>query len=1177
MRLTKLKLAGFKTFVDPTSVYMPGQLVGVVGPNGCGKSNVIDAVRWVLGESKAGALRGESMQDVIFNGSGTRKPVGRASVEMVFDNALGRAAGQWSQYAEISVKRVLDRSGESNYFINNLHVRRRDVIDLFLGTGLGPRAYAIIEQGMISRIIEAKPEELRMFLEEAAGVTKYKERRRETENRLSDARDNLSRVEDIRNELGSQIERLQAQADVAQRYRALFDELTVKQSVMWLIKRNDARSERARLAQAVADAVNQIEAETARLRETEARLEQARGDHYAASDSVHAAQNEMFAANAEVARCESELAHQRESRARLDARLAQLDGDETNWTEQRGAASRDQTRWEDLAENARIRVETASARHDEAQARLPAAEQKLRDAEAAVNAARRDLNQAEQQIRVEDAHRQSAQRSLETLTQRRGRIEEDRAALVAPDTSTLAQLEAMIDVLNDAVADKQASTADLQFRLPQAQQAHRAALEQERLAAKKMTEARARRDALRQLQLKVQESGQLGEWLRRHGLESAEPLWRAVRVDAGWETALEAVLRERLGAFALGDAERAMQLAGDPAPASAAFALDGSFAPDSLSAPAHAEPLIERLHCDDPQWSRVLLEWLRGIFAVDDLAASIARRGELPVGGMFVDRNGHMVGPQSLVFYAPDAKTHGVIERQREINELSEQLESLQREAERAHEQVQATDAEIQSLQERTAVVRRELNDAQQRAHEHQVEALKLTQARSRFDERVAQIDRDLGEIAGSERQEASHLERADAELARSRDLAEAQRQRLEQAVGVHREADERLREARALEAQLAREAQEAGFSERECATKLEDLARTLQLAASQLERVVREREADELERATIDETSIEVQLQSALELRGTRDNLLISRRDALEGAATVMHELEELRTRTEQSLGPLRDGLSDLRLKEQAAQLNEEQFAARLVEAQVDEAAVALKLEADFRDVKELTLTRDINRLNREVNELGPVNLAALDELTSAAERKGYLDAQSEDLNTAIATLEDAIRRIDRETREQLQETYNTVNRHFGELFPQLFGGGEAKLVLTGDEILDSGIQVMAHPPGKKNASIHLLSGGEKALTAIALVFSMFQLNPAPFCMLDEVDAPLDDSNAERFCQMVKRMSANTQFIFISHNKITMEMAEQLVGVTMQEQGCSRVVEVDIEEALRMREEIAA
>ena len=1177
MRLTKLKLAGFKTFVDPTSVYMPGQLVGVVGPNGCGKSNVIDAVRWVLGESKAGALRGESMQDVIFNGSGTRKPVGRASVEMVFDNALGRAAGQWTQYAEISVKRVLDRSGESNYFINNLHVRRRDVIDLFLGTGLGPRAYAIIEQGMISRIIEAKPEDLRMFLEEAAGVTKYKDRRRETENRLSDARDNLSRVEDIRNELGSQIERLQVQAEVASRYRALFDELTVKQNVMWLIRRNDAAAERARLAEAVADALTRIEAETARLRETEAQLEQARADHYAASDAVHAAQSEMFAANAEVARCESELAHQRESRARLEARLAQLDGEEKNWREQREAAERDQTRWEELAENARIRVASASARHDEAQVRLPGAEQALRDAEATVEAARRDLNQAEQQIRVEDAHCQSAQRSLEALAQRRERIEEDRAALAAPDTSALAQLEALIDALNGAVADKQASTADLQYRLPQAQQAHRAALEAERLAAKQMTEARARRDALQQLQQKVHESGQLGEWLRRHGLESAEPLWRAVRVDAGWETALEAVLRERLGALALGDAQRALQLAGDPAPASAAFALEGDFSPESLSAPGPAEPLLERLHCDDPKWSRVLVEWLRGIFVVEDLGASIARRGELPVGGLFVDRNGHMVGAQSLVFYAPDARTHGVIERQREINELSGQLESLQREAERAHEQVQATDAEIQSLQERTAVVRRELNEAQQTAHEHQVEALKLTQARSRFDERVAQIDRDLGEISASEQQEAAHLERAQAEVARSRELAEAQRQRLEQATGVQREADDRLREARALETQLAREAQEAGFSERECATKLDDLARTRQLAASQLERIAHEREADELERATLDETSIEVQLQSALDLRGTRDGLLASRRDALEGAATVLHELEEQRTRTEQSLDPLREGLSDLRLKEQAAQLNQEQFAARLVEAQVDEAAVALKLETDFKDVKELTLTRDINRLNREVNELGPVNLAALDELSSSAERKAYLDAQSEDLNTAIATLEDAIRRIDRETREQLQQTYDTVNRHFGELFPQLFGGGEARLVLTGGEILDSGIQVMAHPPGKKNTSIHLLSGGEKALTAIALVFSMFQLNPAPFCMLDEVDAPLDDSNAERFCQLVRRMSASTQFIFISHNKITMEMAEQLVGVTMQELGCSRVVEVDIEEALRMREEIAA
>jgi len=289
VRLTQIKLAGFKSFVDPATVNVPGQLVGVVGPNGCGKSNIIDAVRWVLGESRAAALRGDSMQDVIFNGSSLRKPVARASVELSFDNSLGRAAGQWSQYAEISVKRVLQRDGESSYFINNTHVRRRDIQDIFLGTGLGPRAYAIIEQGMISRIIEARPEELRVFLEEAAGVSKYKERRRETEHRLADTRDNLARLSDIRQELGSQIERLDKQAEIARRYNELLTERSLKQNLLWLLRRNEAQTEAQRHAREVERAAIELESETARLRENERELEQARSEHYAAGDVLSAA------------------------------------------------------------------------------------------------------------------------------------------------------------------------------------------------------------------------------------------------------------------------------------------------------------------------------------------------------------------------------------------------------------------------------------------------------------------------------------------------------------------------------------------------------------------------------------------------------------------------------------------------------------------------------------------------------------------------------------------------------------------------------------------------------------------------------------------------------------------------------------------------------------------------
>jgi chromosome segregation protein len=513
------------------------------------------------------------------------------------------------------------------------------------------------------------------------------------------------------------------------------------------------------------------------------------------------------------------------------------------------------------------------------------------------------------------------------------------------------------------------------------------------------------------------------------------------------------------------------------------------------------------------------------------------------------------------------------MERQREIDELASRIDTLEAVLARARTQVEATDHEVAEVQEALNLQRRELQDAQQRLHTQQVDLLKHNQARSRYEERLAQIARDESEIDQSDRHERERLDRAERELGRAREMQEAQRARLDAAIEAQREGDNALREARSLEQSTARDVQESKFSERECTAKLEEIQRLGDLAATQLARIGSER-ADSLARDALNEDRVEAELQSALEIRSGREAQLTSRRDALEGAAGRLRELDELRLKTEHVLNPLRESINDLRLKEQAARLNEVQYQQRLIDAAADEVAVAARMPVE---VKEGSLTRDINRLTREIADLGAVNLAALDELTSARERKGYLDSQSEDLTTAINTLEDAIRRIDRETREQLVQTFETVNTHFGTLFPQLFGGGQARLVMTGEEILDAGIQVIAQPPGKKNASIQLLSGGEKALTAIALVFSMFQLNPAPFCMLDEVDAPLDDSNTERFCHMVKRMSAQTQFIYISHNKITMEMAHQLVGVTMQERGCSRVVEVDIEEALKLRDEVAA
>lgn len=1177
MRLSKLKLAGFKTFVDPTTVLTPGNLVGVVGPNGCGKSNIIDAVRWVLGETRASALRGESMQDVIFNGSTTRKPVSRASVELVFDNAEGKAAGQWSRYAELAVKRVIDRSGDSTYYINGTQVRRKDVIDLFLGTGLGPRAYAIIEQGMISRIIEARPEEIRGFLEEAAGVTKYRERRKETESRLSDARDNLARLDDIRIELGERVERLEVQAAVAARFQTLNAAHVERQQLLWLLKRNEALFERDRLLSELNALSARMEADSARLQSLESALELARETHFAASEATHVAQTDLFAASAEVSRLESELKHLGEARKRLLSRIDELERERLHWDARLSAGEADRARWSELLDNAQMRVVQAQARHEEVAEAVPDAEAARHTSDAKVAAARREVAQTEQQLRVEDANRASALRALEALTQRRTRLESERGTLSGPDELALAQSEARTQSLQAQLEALQDTLAELQQDQPAAQAALKAALEHERSTQRRLTELRARRDALVQIQARVQSQGRLGDWLKRHGLSDLAPLWRSIQVDPGWERAIEAVLREHLAALtgALGAATLA--LLDDAPPDSLALILPSDGAPDCL--PGNAIPdgsvaLLDRVSVTDPALRKVVAECLRGCFTVESLEDWVERRSLLGEGVRLVNPRGQVLSRHSLVHFAADDRTHGVMERQREIDGLAQTQRALDDEAHAAHEALLTAEAHAHELQERSAAARRELQLAQQQFHDEEVQHLKLSQARQRFEERSARLAGDLDDLARLEAVEREHLARAETERARCAELTELQRERLDAATEMFTEHDHQLRDARSLEQAMARELQEARFSERECSTKLEDIVRNLQLAGEQIARIIGESEQREQELEATSGERTNAALQEALHLRQAREAALAVCRDAQEQAAMGLRETEELRLATEQQAAPARARVGELRLAVQASDLASQQFAERLVEANADETAL---LPLVTTDLKETTLQRDVARLAREIAELGQVNLAALDELKSSQERKHYLDAQYDDLMQAILTLEDAIRRIDRETREQLQETYDTVTQHFSMLFPQLFGGGQARLVLTGDEILDAGIQIVAQPPGKKNTSIHLLSGGEKALTAIALVFAMFQLNPAPFCMLDEVDAPLDDANTERYCQMVKRMSSQTQFVFISHSKITMEIAQQLVGVTMQEQGVSRVVEVDIEEALRLADPVAA
>ena len=1191
MRLSQIKLAGFKSFVDPTHISLPGQIVGVVGPNGCGKSNVIDALRWVLGESKASALRGETMQDVIFNGSSKRKPVSRASVELIFDNSLGKAAGQWSSYAEISIKRVLQRDGDSSYHINNQHGRRKDITDIFLGTGLGPRAYAIIEQGMISRIIEAKPEELRVFLEEAAGVSKYRDRRRETELRIGDTRDNLLRVSDILQELEKQLVHLGEQAEVAKQYRTLETQRDTTQHLFWLVKRQEAEAQRIRFAQATEKTRTELEAETARLRDIESQLETARSGHYQLSDALHVKQGELYTANAEIARLEQHIKHVADRHQRMVQQIANTEKQIEQQQHQRQGVHSLLEHWQRQQDSATAKVAEAGQHAQAEGTSLPQVEEAARIAQERYNTLQREQLQLQQQLQLADTQREHLQRNIQQMESRRLRLLLEKDNLPRPDSGALQQAQQQIAGLEAERAAQVEKLAHLQEQLPLAdneRRNQRASLQQqERLLAQ--TEAHLQ--ALQQLQQQIDNDKNLNAWLQQHQLDKLPRLWQSIRIENGWEDALEAVLRERLNAIAMPSLGDVAAWSDAPSAKLALFAPEASSAvrPELVEGqPVHPStssgrtdggeqltPLLSYVQCQDAQVLPAIRDWLTHVYAVANVAQGYAQRATLPAGGWFVTPDGHLIGAHSVLFHAPDSQLHGVLARQREIERLEQELSEQNRNVEYSRQQVAQAEQGYQSIESQIAPLRSSGNELQQYLHSLQMQLLKLNQAHEHSAERTMQIEREMQEVAdlmgGEQRQQHGTNE----QMAILREQIAAFHTQVDEAQRHTNAQDGVLREQRGRAQQAQHALQEAHFFAKTCTEKIADLQHNIRQIAESLAQFEQNLTQLRTELSGGEDETAKQQLQTALQVRQTCEQGLAEARNVLENATVELQKLEQERLACEHKLNPLREKLSELTLKEQEARLHFEQWAEQL--QGVDEQALMTLLESDNRqggNNKPNVLQSELNRLNADIEALGAVNLAALEELQTATERKAYLDAQAKDLNEAMATLEEAIRRIDKESRDLLMDTYNQVNQHLSELFPILFGGGEARLVLTGEEILDSGVQVMAQPPGKKNSSIHLMSGGEKALTAISLVFSLFQLNPAPFCLLDEVDAPLDDTNTERLCALIKRMSQNTQFVFISHNKLTMELAQQLIGVTMQEKGVSNVVAVDIEEALRMRDE---
>ena len=1151
--------------------------MGVVGPNGCGKSNIMDAVRWVLGESKASELRGESMQDVIFNGTNIRKPASRASVELVFDNASHRAGGQWGQFEEIAVKRVLTRDGTSSYLLNNQPVRRRDVQDVFLGTGLGPRAYAIIGQGTISRIIESKPEELRLFLEEAAGVSKYKERRRETENRLGDTRENLTRVEDILRELNANLEKLEKQAEVAQKYNTLQAEVTLKQHQQWFLKRAESEAEQAKVKGESESAVNALESRVADLRHIETELETVRQAHYAAGDHVNQAQGLLYEASTDVGRLEAEIRFVLEGRQRVEQRLVTLKEQTVQWAVRRNDAQVNIENLSNLSSEGEEKSELLAAQVEEQALALPDLEDALRLAQKGANEQRSQVGQVQQQIQVMAADQRSIEEQSRQFNGRREKLSVDRNAVAAPDEARLVNLQTQLAEAQESASVADARLHELQDLVPQLDDTRRAQQQTANSESARQSDLSARMEALKAVQDKVKTDGKLRPWLAQHGLEGLQGLWSRIHIEPGWGNALEAALRERLGALEVSrlDMVRGFLGAGgqDAPPAKLAFYSPPLAGVTGAAQPsAHSfKPLADLLKLNDAGQRAVLGDWLQGCFTTQSMEDALQGRNKLKAGETIYVKSGHAITAHSVSFYAQDSEQAGLLARAQEIENLEKQLRAQAMLSEESRSSLVRAEAAYADASQRLIGARREATETQSRAHELQVETLRLTQLAEQSRARAEQIAGDLTEVDAQlddlqERRVTAEarFEELDMQLA---DTQERHAQLDERVIAAER----KLVNCREQQRSLERQAQEATFTMRSLDARRAELSRAIETAAQQTDSIRAEalRASDELTRLT--DAAAQAGLQTALALKQEREASLGAKRSEYDDLTAKLRSSDERRMTLERELDPLRQKIMEFQLKEQAARLGFEQYAQLLADAQADLEAVGKSVEDG--KVRLPGMQNDIDRLNREIAALGAVNLAALDELAIARERKQFLDAQTADLTEAMTTLEDAIKKIDGETRELLSGTFNTVNEHFGKMFPELFGGGNARLVITGAEILDSGVQVIAQPPGKKNQTIHLLSGGEKALTAIALVFAIFMLNPAPFCLLDEVDAPLDDANTERYAKLVCSMSKETQFLFISHNKIAMEMAEQLIGVTMQEQGVSRIVAVDMEAAASLAE----
>lgn len=1178
MRLSKIKLAGFKSFVDPTVLSFPSDLVSILGPNGCGKSNTIDAVRWVMGESSAKNLRGESMTDVIFNGSSGRKPVGQCTVELIFDNSDGTITGEYAKYNEISVKRTVNRDAQSQYFLNNVRCRRRDITDLFLGTGLGPRSYSIIEQGMISRLIESKPEELRVYIEEAAGISKYKERRRETENRIRHTKENLERLDDLRAELDKQLAHLNRQARTAERYTELKKEERLKKAQLQAL-RWDAIDKKAQQHEGqIREKETALEQLIAELRLIEAGIEQSREEHIDANDAFNTVQGNYYRIGAEIARVEQAITHAREKSQQYQDDLEQaehayqdvylhLQEDEEKYQLLQNQLTEIEPEFEQAQEleeqSAAMLLDNESAMQDW-QMRWDEFNQQAQEPSQTAQIERTKISQLEQNILNQERRIEKLQEELSHFSTQQ--IEESLVNLkleLAGSEEITQTLQEQLDLEREQIQNQRDDNDQLNNEL-----------DKQRSHLQSLKGRKASLEALQQAALGKNDKP-LRQWMEKHHIIDKPRLAEQITVSDNWNTAVECVLGDYLEASCLEAIEPLGQYLEELENSSLSLisslsSIKVTTINDSAGNNTIELPLLQQFIGGSN--AQIVAALTHDIYAADDLATALVKQQLLSPGESIITRDGIWLGVNWLRVVRDTDQKGGVLAREQELKQLNGELEQVQQQVDELSEKIEQGRVYLREIehnrenrQKEFNLHNRTLSELRSQFSSKQSRLEQMNARQTRVQDEIQEIHQQIEEeqCLIEESTERLHvaLEMID-EFALQRDqLTEERESYREQLEEIRIKAREDREHSHALEIRL-----------RGIKTEISSIEQALIRLRAQLEQLGHRREQlKELMQHDDDPVQqLNEELEAHLEARVEVEEQLAQARQKVEELEHALREYDHKRAQVENNLQSVRTELENIRLSSQELTVRRQ-----TLKEQVDESGFSLEelFMGMPQEASEALWKSEVDALAQKIQRLGSINLAAIDEFKEQSERKTYLDAQNDDLLRALETLEGAIAKIDRETRTRFRETFDKINSGVQRLFPKLFGGGHAYLELTGDDLLNTGVTIMARPPGKRNSTIHLLSGGEKAMTAVSLVFSIFELNPSPFCMLDEVDAPLDEANVGRFCAMVKEMSEQVQFIYITHNKTTMEMSDHLCGVTMKEPGVSRIVDVDINEAVDMVE----